>query len=607
MVNASAPEIVMDSSGHTTVIWTESTYIKACSQPLNGSWGSVFTISNENASDPQMRMDAAGNATAVWVEAGAITTATMDASSSTWGAPIALSATGATSPKIAVRSNGDKVVIWERGAVIESVTQLSGEAWGTVNTHSNANAAHPHVAVGEDGTVVAVWNVMAPYNIVVSSSKTMGGSWNGVIPIVIVGAAYSFDYPQVSVDPYGNADVIWYRYQMNNGNYINVSLLSSSLPNGAGNWTALPTAFTAPGIGNMANMTNKIVHDSNGNCIALWTYTQDGSNMIVQSALKLFGQSWVINTVPLESYSYAADVCPNSLGEAVGVFMNYDGTSLSIEASECPVNGIISFSNWSTLMPISSGTNNGYPKAASNHSSGQIYAAAAWLHSDGVNTVVQAATASKTTTPPPTNLVVVPSGIDFGVFVDHYNTLTWDASSSPNIQSYAVFRNGIFLGRVGSYILQYVDHIIPPSSASDIVYGVVAVDEDASQSEIVTVVSSSKEDVFTAAKPLLVATPPIRKPTPTASAVYPINSQKAAAGSTTLLIAGVPNQKIRLFQFGLSVSTGMFKLMDSTGYLISSGQSVGASGYIELATGADLIVTCSDDCILTVHISAVVE
>ena len=103
------------------------------------------------------------------------------------------------------------------------------------------------------------------------------------------------------------------------------------------------------------------------------------------------------------------------------------------------------------------------------------------------------------------------------------------------------------------------------------------------------------------------AIPPIPTPTPITPQLYVVPAEMAAGGSTTLLIAGVPNQKIRMFQYSVSVSAGMFVFQDSTGEFRVTGQSTGASGYQEISPGADLFVTCTDDCVLTVCISAVIQ
>src|SRR5690348_15496173 len=103
-VNASDPRVVMDPSGNVTAAWVENGFIKASTQPVNGSFNTPVTISNTGASSPRLAVDSSGNVTAIWIESGVIESATLPFGGS-WSAEVAVSSSTATNPKIVVDSS----------------------------------------------------------------------------------------------------------------------------------------------------------------------------------------------------------------------------------------------------------------------------------------------------------------------------------------------------------------------------------------------------------------------------------------------------------------------------------------------------------------------
>lgn len=487
MVDASDPRIVMDPAGNAAAAWLEDGVVYASYQSVNMSWGTSTALSNPSASDVRLGVDESGNVTAVWLESGVVKSATLPAGGS-WSVATALSSSGASSPVISVRSNGDIVAAWVRSGFIESSTQLSGGSWSLVNILSAADSSHPDISVGANGTAVAIWHTSAAGgNVIVSAVKTMGGAWGTAKQVVTVPIAYELDYPKVSVDSDGNADALCYRYQIVDGEYINVAVFAASLPLNAAGWTAIPTQLTLPGIGDPANFQATIVHDHNGNAVASWSISYDESTFSLESAYKRRGAAWGDATQLIQSdYSYEIDVSANSLSDAVGIYMDFDGVNTTVQSVEANVGGIFNTVEWAAPIAVSSSGNNGYPKAASVFVSGQIIASAIWLNSDGTTTSVQASTGSRDTIAPPSNLAVVQDNSDFGIFNDYFNTITWDASTDPSTAFYLIYKNGILFESVnlaGNY--PPVDHNVDPNGSDT--YGVAAVDNAGLQSEIVTI------------------------------------------------------------------------------------------------------------------------
>ncbi len=83
--------------------------------------------------------------------------------------------------------------------------------------------------------------------------------------------------------------------------------------------------------------------------------------------------------------------------------------------------------------------------------------------------------------------MVTQSTNNFGVLTEYYNTLTWTASSDPNLTGYIIFRNGVEIGNLTSSYLQFTDHNRQISSSVTLTYGVAAVGAGSNQSATVSV------------------------------------------------------------------------------------------------------------------------
>jgi hypothetical protein len=486
MVDASEPQIVMDSDGNTTAVWVESTLIKASYLPLGGSWETVETLSSSGSSSPRIAVDGSGDVTAVWVDSGVVKTAKRPAGGS-WSSETSLSSSGASSPAIALRPNGDAVVVWERAGFIEAKTKLLAGLWSLVSMLSGSNTDHPDVSVGADGTVIAIWHaVSSGADIVQSASQVLGGVWGTPKNLLPVSSAYSHNYPKVAVDANGNASAIWFRYQLtSDGDFINLGVFASVLPKNAAAWLPVATVLSGPGIRNPADLFAKISYDNAGNALALWTISYDNSSFSVESSLKLVGGEWSpkVQLVDNNLYSFSADIDANTLGNVVGVYTFYDGSSLVIQSAETSISGVNSDVSWTSPIDISTMGNNAFPKVASTFTDSTVYAASAWLGYDGANTTLQVAVGSTSTVAPPSNLAVTQDVTDFGVYADYHNTITWDASSAPDIVEYVIYRNGVLFLRVAPDVFEAVEHNVVPEAP--VTYGVAAVDSQLSQSEIV--------------------------------------------------------------------------------------------------------------------------
>lgn len=486
MVNASDPQIVIDASGNITTAWVENGFIKTSVQPSGGSFGTTRTLSNSGASSPKLKLDGSGNVTAVWIEGGVVKTATMPPNGS-WSGATTLSSSGASSPVLGVNASGGTVVVWVRNGFIESKTKTILGLWSLVSILSAANSDNPDVFISANGRIIAVWHsLVGASDIVYSATQILGGVWGPAVNILPAASAFSHNYPKISIDSDGDADVIWYRYTVTGGVYTGVYVYSASLPNGSSSWS-FPLQISDTGIRNPADFALKIRHDATGNAMAIWSMSYDNSTFTIEAATKSESNGWgaFAQITFNNEYAFRSDLSINALNEALITYMEYDGSNVTIYATESNIDAFLGNIGFTPPIALSTGQNNGYPKVASEYDGTTLYAGAVWLYSDGVNTSVQVATGSRDPVEPPTDVTVTQATNNFGVFVDYTNTISWTPSSSPNISEYIVFRNGVLLTQVDGSTTQVLDH--NGAQNGSVTYGIVAVDNEASVSPMVIV------------------------------------------------------------------------------------------------------------------------
>lgn len=482
--DASDPQIAMDSSGNVVAAWVENGFVKASTKLVSGSWSTPVILSATGASCPRIVNSLSGNATAVWLESGIVKTATKSFGGS-WSATTSLSSSGASCPDLAVDVAGDVVAVWARSGNIESSTKLFGGSWQTHVTITSTAATNPHVAIGGVGATdraVVVWQgTVNSVNIVYAATKLMSGSWS--TQQAISDTTHNASNAYVAVDGSSNATAVWYEYDVLGNLYSNVVVQSASRP-ASGIWSP-PVSVSTPGIRNPADLVARVAFDANGNTIAVWSTSFDGESFDIQSATKPVRGVW---TAPMEIinslYSFKADLAVTSLGDALITYAFYNGSAQIIKSSEMNFSGFMQ-NVWSVPINVSQGIDNAFPRVAATLTGNVINAAIVWINFNGSHNGVQAVTGSRSVVLPPSSPHVTQYVNNFGVFSEYYNTLTWTASSDPNVVGYAVFRDGKFLQQVDASVLQINDDNRVQNGA--VTYGVAAIDNQQSQSNIINV------------------------------------------------------------------------------------------------------------------------
>lgn len=376
------------------------------------------------------------------------------------------------------------MVAWVSGNNVQVSTKLFGGNWSTKVNISSSSPAAPSIAMGGTNANtrgVIVWHTTGTCNVYASTKLVSSGSWSSAT--AISSSAQNAGFAKVAVDGNAKATAVWYVYSASGTNYSAVALQSSSQVSG-GSWTS-PVALSNQGIMNPANLRATVKVDNNGNVLALWNNSYDGETFNVESALKPVSGDWTGPTVLVSGnpYAYQANMAVSSLGDALAVYMFYNGTSLLLQSVESNTTGFLE-NSWSVPINVSMGSTNGFPSVAATLSGSTLHAVAVWLNNNGSHNIVNAATGTRSILAPATNLSATQSVNNFGIFSEYQNTLSWTASTNPNVVGYLIFRNGVLFQQVDSSILQIVDHNAVQNQT--VTYGVAAIDNQNSQSAIVS-------------------------------------------------------------------------------------------------------------------------
>lgn len=504
-VNASDPQVVIDSYRNATAAWIENDIVKISNHPFSGSWSEPLSLSSPLAisSSPMLGIDSNGDVTALWIEDTCVKSTVIPRVENSIGQMIyqflgvpstanalsseisTLSGTGATNAVLSVDASGNAVALWMRNSFIESSTRISDE-WSVASVRSAVNSTHPDVAVNNNGKAIAAWSTIinGSDSIVTSILTINGNNWSANKNVFNAVAASFHDYPKVAMDANGNSSIIWFRYnRLNTNTYLNVRTLGSFLTTNSPNWS-IPVLISKMGFRNPAELISKIGLDSNGNALAVWTNSYDGETFLFESSRKLSGRDWpqsIITQTP-GLYSFSFDLS-FAAGMALITTMSWDGaSSLYIQSQEMSLNPIQQ--NWSTVTPFSTGSKNGYPKCAVSLVENTINAVSVWINNDGSNREIHASIGFANLISPPSNVSAVQNSKNLHVYKEYYNTISWGASSETDIMQYNIYRNGIFFASTPPNILHLIDNNAVENGT--VTYGIAAITSEYVQSPIVS-------------------------------------------------------------------------------------------------------------------------
>jgi hypothetical protein len=236
----------------------------------------------------------------------------------TWRPPVDVSTTSddARGPDVAIGEDRTAVAIWVRvpadvdQGVVQASVRPPGGAWGMPRTLSApgaiATTAGAQVGVDGHGNAVAVWSRSTGPSgnaIVEAATRPVGGSWSAPVPLSAALADGSSDSPQVAVDFFGNAVVVWHETDDPPpfGNPTEV-IRAARRPTGGG-WSAPEQISPA---GHRVNFPS-LATDRQGNAVAAWNRFDSGARQV-----------WAAERPASESWAAAEEVFSVPVAQSIG-------------------------------------------------------------------------------------------------------------------------------------------------------------------------------------------------------------------------------------------------------------------------------------------------
>jgi PKD domain len=290
------PQVAVDPQGDAIVVWTyyddidHHFLVQADRRLAGGGWEAPVQLSafGQGAQNPQVGFDAQGDAVVVWDRYDGshwiVQASRLKAGNPVWEVPINLSAAGedATEEQVALDSQGDAIAVWARrdasgNAIVQaSVRPASVGSWKLPATNLSApgeSAYYPAVAIDPQGNAVAAWSRASGGDVIVQASSRLSedGVWQPAQDLSAAGEE-SY-YPQVAIDPDGNAVAIW----GSDSGGVN-TIESAARPTPSGTWQGALDISAAGG-----SSQPQFAFDSHGNGVAVWT-RYNGTNTFTQTA-----------------------------------------------------------------------------------------------------------------------------------------------------------------------------------------------------------------------------------------------------------------------------------------------------------------------------------
>lgn len=365
--NVSEPKVVADPSGNVTAVWIQASDVWSNRYVPGNGWGTAQVIDADtgDASGPDLAVDSAGNVVAIWVQGGDIWSNRFTLGGA-WSVAQRVESSGETvclgEPRVASDPGGNTVAVWCQASPTYSQNVWSnrytvGSGWGVpelLETDDTGGVGRLSIAVDTNGNAIALWAQVYPdgsggfLRAVQSNRYTPGGEWGGATTIQ---NGFESTYgSEVVFDPAGDATAVWIASQWDGMN-LTYETWSAHFTPGAG-WYETQTVD----VGSQRKLGLSLADDSLLGVVAVW-HVQLGSNVndpwgVFSSHIGFGGWSGPTRIDGTSLGAYSAGVAADNAGNAVAVWSQRDGATISI-ASNRYVSGI----GWGIAELIESGSN----------------------------------------------------------------------------------------------------------------------------------------------------------------------------------------------------------------------------------------------------------
>jgi hypothetical protein len=348
--NESSPQIAMDANGNALAVWAKDDAVCCrifANRYTQGSgWGMPGEIPGMvgSASTPQIAIDANGNGIAVW--AAGTMPSSIYSSRYTPGMGWDIMAElikkdlmggNASSPQIAINTNGDALAVWEQDDSMRddiwSNRYSLGTGWGTeelIETDNAGDASRPQIAIDVSGNALAVWHQWdGTRNNVWSNRYTAGMGW-GMAELIETENVDNTGDAQIAIDADGNALVVFAQ-----GNGTRIDICSNRYTAGMG-WgmAELIETDNADSVGDPGRP--QIAIDANGNALAVWIQWGGTRNNIWSNRYTAglgWGMAELIETENADAFAQEPQIAIDANGNALAIWTQDDGMVTNINAN----------------------------------------------------------------------------------------------------------------------------------------------------------------------------------------------------------------------------------------------------------------------------------
>jgi hypothetical protein len=386
------PDIGIDSNGNALAVWAQDDGIRhniwSNRYTRGAGWGSPELLETQTGDTqlyPQIAVAVNSYAIAAWVQSDGThdnVWANQYIPGSGWQTAQLIGSdvetlTSLYSVRVSIDPAGNAMAIWQHGGDIVADYFLVSSGWQTPETVENkiGTASAPDIGMDAAGHALAVWsqNEGSIKNIWSNRFDPVSG-WGTEASIESTDAGDAL-FPQLSVNPDGNAMVLW---REDDGAGPLPKNLYSNYYTPTGGWE--PEVLVETGSGDIGQYQAAL--DINGNTLASWTQS-DGTNINAYANHYVAGSGWEgAELIEHDDFGdvlfYPPAIVLDDNGNGIVGWTQDDGTP----RFNVLVNRYIAGSGWGTAQSIETGSINDIaPAIAMDHNGRAI---AVWVQDDGI-------------------------------------------------------------------------------------------------------------------------------------------------------------------------------------------------------------------------------